>query len=98
MRLFEVDEPALVIECLNGYRLKQMPSKIGSLQFQWQAEILSGKDITIATYGLMCRVVLDAAVELEERISIEVIDVTLLPFDVQWGNRRINQENGLFCR
>jgi pyruvate/2-oxoglutarate/acetoin dehydrogenase E1 component len=85
--LLKSDEPALMIECLNGYRLKeQMPSNLGEFTVPMgKPEILrSGKDITIVTYGSMCRVVLDAAIELAEiEISIEVIDVqTLLPFDV----------------
>jgi pyruvate/2-oxoglutarate/acetoin dehydrogenase E1 component len=85
--LLKSDEPALVIECLNGYRLKeQMPSNLGEFTVPMgKPDILrAGKDITIVTYGSMCRVVLDAAIELAEiGISIEVIDVqTLLPFDV----------------
>jgi pyruvate/2-oxoglutarate/acetoin dehydrogenase E1 component/TPP-dependent pyruvate/acetoin dehydrogenase alpha subunit len=85
--LLKSDEPALVIECLNGYRLKeQMPSNLGEFTVPMgKPDILrAGKDITIVTYGSMCRVVLDAAMELAEiGISIEVIDVqTLLPFDV----------------
>jgi len=85
--LLKSDEPALVIECLNGYRIKeQLPSNIGEFTVPMgKPEILrEGKDITIVTYGSMCRLILDAAIELEEiGISIEVIDVqTLLPFDV----------------
>lgn len=85
--LMEADEPALVIECLNGYRLKErMPSNIGEFKVALgEPEILrSGTDLTVVTYGSMCRIVLDAAEELSAMgIELEVIDVqTLLPFDV----------------
>lgn len=81
------DEPALIIECLNGYRLKEkMPSNIGEMTVPLGVpEILrEGSDITIVTYGSMCRIVMEAAATLETLgISVEVIDVqTLLPFDV----------------
>ncbi|WP_373521470.1 thiamine pyrophosphate-dependent enzyme [Aquiflexum sp.] len=84
--LLEADEPALVIECLNGYRLKEkMPSNIGEFRLPLgEVEILKeGKDLTVVTYGSMCRIVLDAAIDLQELgIDIEVIDVqTLIPFD-----------------
>lgn len=85
--LMEADEPALVIECLNGYRLKErMPSNIGEYKVALgQPEILrTGNDLTVVTYGSMCRIVLEAADELADMgIDLEVIDVqTLLPFDV----------------
>jgi len=81
------DEPALIIECLNGYRLKEkMPTNVGEYTVRLgMPEILrKGSDVTIVTYGSMCRVILDAAAELEKTgISCEVIDVqTLLPFDI----------------
>jgi pyruvate/2-oxoglutarate/acetoin dehydrogenase E1 component len=84
--LLHSDEPALVIECLNGYRLKEhMPQNIGKYTVPMGIpEVLrEGKDMTVVTYGSMCRIVLDAASELAEvGISLEVIDVqTLLPFD-----------------
>lgn len=84
--LMEADEPALVIECLNGYRLKEkMPSNIGEFKVQLGVpEVLKeGNDMTVVTYGSMCRIVMDAAQELMEMgIDIEVIDAqTLLPFD-----------------
>lgn len=84
--LMEADEPALVIECLNGYRLKEkMPSNIGEFKVSLgEVEILKeGKDLTVVTYGAMCRIVMDAAVDLLEMgIDIEVIDAqTLIPFD-----------------
>lgn len=85
--LLQSDDPALVIECLNGYRLKErIPDNIDefTLPLGRPETLREGKDVTIVTYGSMCRVVMDAAEELEEvGISVEVIDVqTLLPFDV----------------
>jgi pyruvate/2-oxoglutarate/acetoin dehydrogenase E1 component/TPP-dependent pyruvate/acetoin dehydrogenase alpha subunit len=84
--LLKSDDPALVIECLNGYRLKErMPHNIGEFTVPLgKPEVLKeGQDVTIVTYGSMCRIVLEAASELEEiGISVEVIDVqTLIPFD-----------------
>ncbi|MCH8317200.1 MAG: hypothetical protein IIA88_01680, partial [Bacteroidetes bacterium] len=81
------DDPALIIECLNGYRIKEkIPSNIGELTVPIGVpEVLKeGTDITIVTYGSMCRIVMEAADQLEETgISCEVIDVqTLLPFDI----------------
>jgi pyruvate/2-oxoglutarate/acetoin dehydrogenase E1 component len=81
------DEPAVIIECLNGYRLKErLPENIGEFTIPLGVpEILrEGSDVTVVTYGSMCRVVMEAAEELEKAgIHCEVIDVqTLLPFDV----------------
>lgn len=89
--LLEADEPAIVIECLNGYRLKEkMPSNIGEFKLPLgEVEVLKeGLDLTVVTYGSMCRVVMDAAIDLQEMgIDIEIIDVqTLIPFD---NTRRI---------
>ena len=85
--LLKSDEPGLIIECLNGYRLKEkLPmnlaefyTEIGTIEI-----IKSGEDITLITYGSCCRIALEAAEELEKfNISIEVIDVqSLIPFDV----------------
>lgn len=80
------DDPAVIIECLNGYRLKEkLPDNIGEFTLPLGVpEILKeGNDFTIVTYGSMCRVVLEAAQALEEAgVSCEVIDVqSLLPFD-----------------
>lgn len=85
--ILKSDDPALVVECLNGYRLKEkMPANIGEFTVPLgQPEILRvGTDMTIVTYGSMCRIVLEAAEQLQTvGISAEVIDVqTLLPFDV----------------
>jgi pyruvate/2-oxoglutarate/acetoin dehydrogenase E1 component/TPP-dependent pyruvate/acetoin dehydrogenase alpha subunit len=84
--LLRADEPALVIECLNGYRLKEkMPQNIGDFTVPLgQAEIIrEGADLTIVSYGSTLRVVEEAAEELEMMgISVEIIDPqTLLPFD-----------------
>lgn len=84
--LLQSDDPAIVIECLNGYRLKEkMPHNIGEYTVALgKPEILrQGEDVTVVTYGSMCRIVMEAASELAEiGISVEVIDVqTLLPFD-----------------
>ena len=85
--LFRADEPALVIECLNGYRLKEkLPSNIGEFTIPiGKAEIIrEGTDITIVSYGSTLRIVEEAAVELEKLgISVEIVDPqTLLPFDI----------------
>lgn len=82
------DEPAIIIECLNGYRLKEkLPDNIADITLALGTpEVLrSGTDITLVTYGSCCRIVMEAAEELQEMgISCEVIDVqTLLPFDVE---------------
>ena len=81
------DDPAVIIECLNGYRLKErLPDNVGEFTVPLGVpEILKqGTDVTIVTYGSMCRIVMEAADDLERfGISAEVIDVqTLLPFDI----------------
>jgi 2-oxoisovalerate dehydrogenase E1 component len=85
--LLQSDDPALIIECLNGYRLKEkLPTNIGEFTVPLgEPEILKeGTDVTVVTYGSMCRIVMEAAADLEAiGISCEVIDVqTLLPFDL----------------
>ncbi len=85
--LLASDEPALVIESLNGYRLKErIPDNIGAFRVPLgMPEVLrQGEDVTLVTYGSMCRIALDAAEALAEvGISLEVIDVqSLLPFDL----------------
>ena len=84
--LIKSDEPALIIETLNGYRLKErMPSNIGEFTvLLGKPEILKeGTDITLVTYGAMCGIAMEAAEQLQSLgVSLEVIDVqTLLPFD-----------------
>ncbi len=85
--LLKGDDPALVIECLNGYRLKEkIPSNIGefTVPLGIPEVIREGEDVTVVTYGSMCRIVAEAARQLEELgISCEIVDVqTLLPFDL----------------
>ncbi len=81
------DDPALIIECLNGYRIKEkMPTNLSEicLPLGMTETLKEGKDLTIVTYGSMCRIVMEAAKQLEEiGISAEIIDVqSLLPFDI----------------
>ncbi len=85
--LLQADEPAVVIECLNGYRLKEpLPTNLGTYTVPLgRPEILrAGTDVTVVSYGSTLRVIMDAAAELERLgVSIEVVDVqTLLPFDL----------------
>lgn len=85
--LLKGDDPALLIESLNGYRLKEkLPDNLNEFCIPLGVpEILrTGTDVTVVTYGSMCRIVMEAAAQLAPMgISVEVIDVqTLLPFDV----------------
>ncbi len=85
--LLQSDDPALVVECLNGYRLKErQPDNLGdySVPLGVPEVLTQGNDITIVTYGSCVRVAQDAISFLEKRnISVELIDIqTLLPFDV----------------
>lgn len=84
--LLEGDEPALVIECLNGYRLKEkMPTNLGEFKTPIGVveTVKQGNDITIVSYGSTLRVVEQAAKDLlETGIDVEIIDAqSLLPFD-----------------
>lgn len=85
--LLTTDEPALVVECLNGYRLKEkMPTNLG--EFKTPIGVVetlkTGTDITIVSYGSTLRIVQQAAKELlETGIDCEIIDAqSLLPFDI----------------
>jgi pyruvate/2-oxoglutarate/acetoin dehydrogenase E1 component/TPP-dependent pyruvate/acetoin dehydrogenase alpha subunit len=85
--LLQSNDPAIVIECLNGYRLKEkLPNNL--LEFKVPLgipEIINeGSDITIVSYGSTLRIIEEAIVRLaDEGISVELIDVqTLLPFDI----------------
>lgn len=85
--LMAADEPALVIEPLNGYRTKEkMPSNIGEFRVPLGVPeiVRKGSDLTIVSYGSTFNLCETAAVQLEEMgISVELIDVrTLLPFDI----------------
>jgi 2-oxoisovalerate dehydrogenase E1 component len=84
--LLQSDDPAIVIEVLNGYRLKEkLPANIGEMTVPLGIpEVLrEGKDVTVVTYGACCRIALEAAEKLAQvGIDIEILDVqTLLPFD-----------------
>ena len=85
--LLECDEPALVVECLNGYRLKEKtPLNYGEFRTPIGVveTIKKGADITLVSYGSTLRLVEEAAKELlEVGIDCEIIDIqSLLPFDV----------------
>jgi pyruvate/2-oxoglutarate/acetoin dehydrogenase E1 component len=85
--MLQSDDPALIIECLNGYRLKEhVPSNIGDFTVPLGTpEVLrEGTDVTVVTYGSMCRIAMEASAELDKLgVSCEVIDVqSLLPFDI----------------
>src|SRR5436305_10815859 len=62
--MLAADEPALIVECLNGYRLKEkMPANLGEYKIPLGIPevLLEGKDITIVTYGSCCRIAMEAA-------------------------------------
>lgn len=85
--LLQADEPALVVECLNGYRLKEkLPTNLGEFTTPiGEVETMrSGSDITVVSYGSTLRIIEQAAKELSEvGIEIEIIDIqSLLPFDL----------------
>ena len=84
--LLQSDEPGIIIEPLNAYRLKEnLPNNLDQVRVEFGIPevLMKGNDITIVTYGSMCRIVSEAAIQLSQiGISCEVIDVrTLLPFD-----------------
>jgi len=86
--MLKSDDPALIIEPLNGYRLKErLPENIGEFTVPLGVSevVMEGGDVTIVTYGSMVRIVMDAVNQLQDvGISCEVIDVqTLLPFDLK---------------
>jgi pyruvate/2-oxoglutarate/acetoin dehydrogenase E1 component len=85
--LLEGADPALMIECLNGYRLKEkLPSNLLDFRVPLGVPeiVREGEDITLVSYGATLRIVMEAAAVLQELgISCEVMDIqTLLPFDV----------------
>ncbi|WP_104736033.1 alpha-ketoacid dehydrogenase subunit alpha/beta [Hanstruepera ponticola] len=85
--LLESDEPGLIVECLNGYRLKEkMPTNLGEFKTPLGIveTIREGQDITLVSYGSTLRIIEQAAKELQEvGIDAEIIDVqSLLPFDL----------------
>ena len=85
--LLASDDPALLIECLNGYRLKEkLPANLSKIRTPIGISEITkeGEDITLVTYGSTWRVVMEAAKQLADiGINAEVIDVqSLLPFDL----------------
>ena len=86
--LLQCEEPAILIESLNGYRLKEKePTNLSKFTvLLGKSEILrQGKDITIVSYGSTLRLVEKAAIELKQlNIDVEIIDLqTLIPFDIE---------------
>ena len=85
--MLQSDEPAIIVETLNGYRLKEkQPDNLGEFTVPvGKIEVTKeGKDVTLVTYGSTWRLVMEAAEELEKLgISAEVIDIqSLIPFDI----------------
>ena len=85
--LLQSNDPGLIVECLNGYRLKEkLPSNLleFTVPFGVPEIIKEGSDVTIVSYGSTLRIIEDAAAALEKQgISCEIVDVqTLLPFDI----------------
>ncbi len=86
--LFRGDDPAILIEVLSGYRLKErVPDNVGDFTVRLgMPEVLRfGGDVTLVTYGALCRIALEAAHLLARvGIEVEIIDVqTLEPFDTE---------------
>lgn len=85
--MLESDDPALIVECLNGYRLKEeLPTNLGEFKTPIGVveTIKEGTDITIVSYGSTLRIVEEAAKDLAQvGISVEIVDAqSLLPFDI----------------
>lgn len=85
--LLEADEPALVVEPLNGYRLKEkLPTNLGEFKMELgiPETLISGSDVTLVTYGSNIRIAQEAIKMLNDHgISVELIDIqTLIPFDI----------------
>ncbi|NTW13229.1 MAG: transketolase, partial [Anaerolineales bacterium] len=85
--LLKCDEPAIVVEVLNGYRVKEkLPDNIGEFTVPPGVPevIREGSDVTIVTYGACCRIAMDAANKLSKvGVEAEIVDVqSLLPFDI----------------
>jgi pyruvate/2-oxoglutarate/acetoin dehydrogenase E1 component/TPP-dependent pyruvate/acetoin dehydrogenase alpha subunit len=101
--LFRGDNPGVVIEVLNGYRLKErVPDNVGAFTIPLGVpEVLrEGTDATVVTYGACCALALDSARTLEELgVSCEVIDVqTLNPFDLDHSIvRSVEKTHALVC-
>jgi len=85
--MLKSDEPAVIVEVLNGYRVKErVPDNISEFTVPLGVPevIREGSDVTIVTYGACCRIALDAAQKLSKvGIEVEIVDVqSLLPFDI----------------
>jgi 2-oxoisovalerate dehydrogenase E1 component len=85
--LLKADEPAVIVEVLNGYRIKErLPDNISEFTVPLGVPevIRPGSDVTVVTYGACCRIATDAAQKLSKAgIEVEIVDVqSLLPFDV----------------
>ena len=85
--LLAADDPGIVVEVLNGYRVKErMPANVGELRVPLGVPevIREGGDVTVVTYGACCRIALDAAEQLARvGVEVEIVDVqTLMPFDL----------------
>jgi pyruvate/2-oxoglutarate/acetoin dehydrogenase E1 component/TPP-dependent pyruvate/acetoin dehydrogenase alpha subunit len=85
--LLKADEPGLIVEVLNGYRVKErVPDNIAEFTVPVGVPevIREGSDVTIVTYGACCRIAMDAAQKLSKAgIEVEIVDVqSLLPFDI----------------
>jgi pyruvate/2-oxoglutarate/acetoin dehydrogenase E1 component/TPP-dependent pyruvate/acetoin dehydrogenase alpha subunit len=101
--LLQGDDPAIVVEVLNGYRLKErLPVNVGDFTVPLGVpEMLrEGSDVTVVTYGACCRIALEAAEALARvGVETEVIDVqTLLPFDIEGRIvESLKKTNRLLC-
>ncbi len=85
--LLDGDNPAVVVEVLNGYRIKEpVPANLSQMRVPLgiPETLRPGSDVTVVTYGAMCRIALEAAAALSDLgVDIEVIDIqTLNPFDI----------------
>jgi pyruvate/2-oxoglutarate/acetoin dehydrogenase E1 component/TPP-dependent pyruvate/acetoin dehydrogenase alpha subunit len=85
--IMKSDEPAIVVECLNGYRLKEkLPDNLAefTVPVGVPETLIEGTDVTVVTYGSCVRIAQEGIALLEEKgISVELIDVqSLLPFDI----------------
>ena len=85
--IMKSDEPAIVVECLNGYRLKEkLPNNLAefTVPVGVPETLIEGSDVTVITYGSCVRIAQEGIALLEEKgISVELIDVqSLLPFDI----------------
>lgn len=99
--LLQGNQPAFVVECLNGYRTKElMPSNLGEFTTPIGVveKIREGRDVTVVSYGATLRIVEQAAKELDKvDISIEIIDAqSLIPFDINHDTvKSIQKTNNL---